>query len=268
MINLFYITSGYFSIIKSQRLRNLINNYKSLCSEFYDLDKPYAPKEVLNFYFNETKNVEQPVLEPMCGTGRFLIPMLEQGIEIEGADASSEMLLRCKLNSENKNLNPVLYHQKIQDIKLPGKYGLIFIPSGSFGLITDEEEISQSLRNLYLCLKKGGKIFIEIETPYGITTDGSFENREVTCRDQSIIKLTTDSSFDIKNNIESIKCEYIKITDDNVTLTEFENIKIKYYWKNEFKELLRSAGFTEIEKLNIHNSADSDNIILFKGVKN
>lgn len=247
--------------------QNLINNYKSLCSEFYDLDKPYAPIEVLDFYFNEIKNVEQPVLEPMCGTGRFLIPILEQGIEIEGADASSEMLLRCKLNCKIKNLNPVLYHEKIQDIKLPGKYGLIFIPEGSFGLITDEDEVRRSLRSLNLCLKKGGKILIEIETPDGITENGSFENRNVISSDQSIIELTTESSFDIKNNIETIKCEYNKIAGNVITLKEIEYIKIKYYQENEFKELLRLAGFTEIEKLNINSPGDSDSNILFRGVK-
>ena len=104
---------------------------------------------------------------------------------------------------------------------------------------------------------------IEIETSEGISENGSFEYREVTCSDQSIIKLTTESSFDIKNIIETIKCDYIKIADDIVIRTEFEIIKIKYYYGKEFEELLKSVGFNETEKLNIHNSAYSDNIVLF-----
>ncbi|HMQ68437.1 MAG TPA: class I SAM-dependent methyltransferase [Ignavibacteria bacterium] len=247
--------------------QNLINTYKSLCSEFYDLDKPVAPKGVLDFYINEIKRSDQPVLEPMCGTGRFLIPILEQGIDIEGADASSEMLLRCKQNSQNKNLNPVLYNQKIQDFKLPEKYGLIFIPSGSIGLITEEEEVKQCLRSLYSSLKKRGKILIEFETPVGISGDGSFENREVICRDHSVINLTTTSDFDFEKNIETIKCEYNKITDSTVTLTEVEHLKIKYHHENEFKELMEVGGFTEIEKLNIQSPEVPENNVLFRGVK-
>ena len=77
----------------------MINNYKNLCTEFYDLDKPTAPEDALEFYTNEILGHTQPVLEPMCGSGRFLIPLLQKGIEIEGSDASAEMLDECRKKS-------------------------------------------------------------------------------------------------------------------------------------------------------------------------
>lgn len=117
----------------------MINTYKSLCTEFYDLDKPDAPKEALEYYLKEAENSIQPILEPMCGTGRFLIPVFEKGFDIEGTDASLEMLNKCKLKCREKNLDPVLHYQKIQELKLQRNYGLIFIPSGSFGLITEKK---------------------------------------------------------------------------------------------------------------------------------
>lgn len=43
---------------------------------------------VLNFYLEYAQTITTPILEPMCGSGRFLIPMLEQGFNIEGFDAS------------------------------------------------------------------------------------------------------------------------------------------------------------------------------------
>ncbi len=46
----------------------LIGTYKSLCTEFYDLDKPTASKEALEYYLKEVKKSIQPILEPMCGT--------------------------------------------------------------------------------------------------------------------------------------------------------------------------------------------------------
>ena len=61
-------------------MKKLINNYKKLCSEYYDLDKPSAPTEALEYYHKEALRANGPVLEPMCGTGRFLIPLLERGI--------------------------------------------------------------------------------------------------------------------------------------------------------------------------------------------
>lgn len=76
--------------------QQLIDTYKTLCTEFYDLDKPSPPAEAFEYYLNEAKRCVQPVLEPMCGSGRFLIPLMEHGINIEGTDASEEMLEKLR----------------------------------------------------------------------------------------------------------------------------------------------------------------------------
>ena len=39
----------------------------------------------------------------MCGSGRFLIPILENGIDIEGTDASGHMLDNCRKKCAEKN---------------------------------------------------------------------------------------------------------------------------------------------------------------------
>ena len=49
--------------------------YGSLCTEFYDLDKPSAPADALAFYVARARKVGGRILEPMCGSGRFLLPM-------------------------------------------------------------------------------------------------------------------------------------------------------------------------------------------------
>jgi 2-polyprenyl-3-methyl-5-hydroxy-6-metoxy-1,4-benzoquinol methylase len=62
----------------------------NLCTQFYELDKPSAPENELNFYIEYVKNGNWPIFEPMCGTGCFLIPMLERGLDIKGSDASNQ----------------------------------------------------------------------------------------------------------------------------------------------------------------------------------
>ncbi|MBK6878038.1 MAG: class I SAM-dependent methyltransferase [Ignavibacteria bacterium] len=94
----------------------MIDTYKSLCTEFYDLDKPLAPDDALEYYLNQIQLSSQPVLEPMCGTGRFLIPLFEKGIDIDGIDASEHMLEKCRIKAGEKNLHPKLYLQKLEDM--------------------------------------------------------------------------------------------------------------------------------------------------------
>lgn len=247
----------------------MIDSYKSLCTEFYDLDKPDAPKEALEYYLNEVTNSEQPILEPMCGTGRFLIPVFEKGFDIEGTDASLEMLIKCKLNCSKKKLDPVLHYQKIQRLKLKRNYGLIFIPSGSFGLITEENEVRESLKNLYHYLIPRGQLILEVETPYSQTMD-RVDNREVPINDFSKITLTATARFDIKTGIEITDYEYRKIIDNKVTLIETETIKVRHYTISEFSEILQSTGFSRIRTLKPYTNekaTDGDSMIIFKCIK-
>jgi hypothetical protein len=47
----------------------------------------------------------------MCGSGRFLLPLLEHGFSIDGVDASDDMLQACRVNGERRGLTPNLYKQ-------------------------------------------------------------------------------------------------------------------------------------------------------------
>ncbi len=69
----------------------MINYYGSLCTVMYELLHPYAPEDELQFYLQYAKK-EMKILEPLCGSGRFLVPFLERGFNITGFDMSEEML--------------------------------------------------------------------------------------------------------------------------------------------------------------------------------
>lgn len=126
-----------------------MNAYQKLGTEVYDITKPQAPSEALEFYRRHLESVNGPVLEAMSGSGRFLIPLLERGIDIDGADASPHMLQACRQHCQRKGLRPVLYQQLLPELALPRQYRFIFIPAGSFGLIVDRQAATDSLKRLY-----------------------------------------------------------------------------------------------------------------------
>jgi len=101
----------------------------------------------------------------MSGSGRFLIPFLERGIDIDGVDASPHMLQACRDRCQTKGLNPVLYQQLLQELNLPRQYGFAFIPASSFGLLTDRQAAEDSLRRMHEYLLPGGKLVLEVQTP-------------------------------------------------------------------------------------------------------
>lgn len=81
-----------------------LDTYKSLCALYYELDKPEANPDALQFYLNYVQHAKGAILEPMCGTGRYLIPFIEQGFPVEGCDASFEMLSFLYRKAKQKNI--------------------------------------------------------------------------------------------------------------------------------------------------------------------
>ena len=67
------------------------NYYGILCTEMYEILHEKAPRDELDFYLSYAEK-GQKVLEPLCGSGRFLVPFMECGFDICGMDLSRE---RC-----------------------------------------------------------------------------------------------------------------------------------------------------------------------------
>lgn len=52
--------------------------YGKLCTLMYDIDKPFLPENELSFYKKYLYSKDVEILEPMCGSGRFFIPIKKQ----------------------------------------------------------------------------------------------------------------------------------------------------------------------------------------------
>ena len=138
--------------------------YKALCTEYYDLDKPTAPEDALQCYLSYAEEAQGPILEPMCGTGRFLIPLLEQGYVVTGFDSSPHMLNVCRKKCKERGLTSTLLEATFETFSLQMRYNLIFIPSGSFCHLITSEQIKNALSFIADRLNPGGKFVFEVET--------------------------------------------------------------------------------------------------------
>jgi SAM-dependent methyltransferase len=141
---------------------NKQNTYLNLCTQVYDLSKPRPPEDAYAFYRSYAIEAKGPILEPMCGTGRFLLPLLRAGFDIDGFDASEHMLEA--LRAKSGDLKPNIWQCFAEDLAVAKKYNLIFIPCGSFGLITDLEIAKLALKKFYNHLNQNGILLFEGET--------------------------------------------------------------------------------------------------------
>ncbi|UCB43376.1 MAG: class I SAM-dependent methyltransferase [Dehalococcoidales bacterium] len=224
-----------------------METYGKLCTEFYDISKPEAPADALEFYLRHFSAAEGPVLEPMCGSGRFLIPFLEKGIDIDGVDASPHMLQACQVHCERKGLRPVLYQQLLQELDLPHRYAYIFIPAGSFGLVTDKKDAAESLQRLYQHLLPGGKLVIEIETTFAQPeVSGKWHEWRITRADGAELVFSALPMYDTKNQLQEDIHRYQLFNNGQLIETEIEHLSLRLYEPARFQKLLEDTGFADV----------------------
>ncbi len=249
-----------------------LQTYLKLCTEYYDLNKTLTSSE-LSFYLDYAKNTNGPVLEPMCGTGRFLIPMLQTGIDIEGFDASKYMLdALAKKYALVSTLSAPVIQKFVHDFKSYKHYGFIFIPFGSWGLIINPEESKKSLEIMYKHLAPGGTLVLEIETVTSAPTSLNVWHRSSHTRpDGSWLVLNTLPSYDQKIQLFTCLCRYESFVNGALDVIETEDFKQYLYRFDEFDALLKETGFTQIKKYQDYKknkAQDNAPLVIYECVKN
>lgn len=222
-----------------------LSTYLKLCTQYYELENHPYDAQALAFYMQYAKQAQGPILEPMCGTGRFLIPMLQAGYEIEGFDASPFMLEAL----HEKAPQARAWLEFVQDFSSNKKYNLIFVPYGSWGLIIDKQQALAGLQAMYHHLVPGGKFIADIDTMFSVPTSLGIWHRALNKRaDGSYIALNTCSNFNQNTQVFNTACRYESIRNSEIELIENEDFQQYLYGFDEFDQLLRQAGFTNIIK--------------------
>jgi SAM-dependent methyltransferase len=225
---------------KDANQKNL-DTYLGLCAEVYDLSRPNPPEDAYEFYRNYAIKANGHILEPMCGTGRFLLPLLEEGFNVHGFDASDHMLESLYTKAKAKNLDPTIWKCFVEDLTRPEKYNLIFIPSGSFGLIIDPASIIKSLKILYNHLSDDGILLFEGETIKAVPLLDIWRGSVYHKKNGQMIMLSQLATM--KNNICNSIGKYELINDNSIIHTEIEELKVRIYNPVELTDILKNCGF-------------------------
>lgn len=222
-----------------------MKSYGRLSTAFYDLDKPAAPPDAVAFYLARARSSNGPVLEPMCGSGRFLLPLLQAGVAVEGVDASPEMLAACRRRAKALGLVATLHEQSLESLSLPRRYGLAFVPSGSLGLIHPRASIRVCLRALRRHLGPDATLLIELvdKGPYEAHADDS-GSRSVDVEGGGRIDYKWRATRDPSSDAVHFDSRYQLHDADRMLAEESEEIVLTLYSAEDLLGELHLAGFS------------------------
>lgn len=226
------------------------NYYGSLCTEMYEILHAEAPEDELEFYLSYAEK-GQKILEPLCGSGRFLVPFLERGFDISGMDLSTEMLRKLK----EKAPNAKVIQEDIEKYDSDEKYDYIFISSGSVSLFTDISVCKNILQKMKELLAQNGKFVFAVDT----VADRCPEDEDY----QISVSVKTKEGFDLvlkgKNHYDEesqtqFSPSIYELYDGaNLLQSETMDFQTHLYKLGEMEEYLREIGFT---KVNVYSSYD------------
>lgn len=251
-------------------IKSKLDSYLDLCTQVYDLSKPKSPENAYAFYRSYVISAKGHVLEPMCGTGRFLLRLIEEGFNVHGFDASKYMLDVLRVKATSRNLKPEVWHGFVEDFRQPEKYGLIFIPTGSFGLIIDLESAKEALTTFYEHLKDDGILVFEtkIKTLKAVPNQFGFWRGSVWPRDDGKMIISNTLDLSISDNVLTSTCKYELVDDNQIIQTEIENIKVRLYDLDQIEGMLKDVGFNHVRMVKAYDKSqipnENDNVIVYE----
>ncbi len=213
-------------------------------------------------YFGAFVEGGQPALDAGCGTGRLLLPWLRAGYDVDGCDASADMVARCLDQARREGLDPSVSVHPLHELETQRRYRTI-VACGVFGLGSTREQDREALRRFHDHLEPGGMLILDNDVPYAnakrwplwtkagrqelpeawpepgervLASDGS--ERELRVRAISLDPLDQMLVFEICADkwVDGVKVE-----------SEVHALSMRMYFHVELELMLEAAGFTVVD---------------------
>jgi SAM-dependent methyltransferase len=226
------------------------NRYGSIAAEIYDIDKPFGALPDAAFYLTRLTDVQGPILEPACGSGRALVPFLEAGLDVTGFDLSEEMLARCRSRCAAKGLTPDLSRQRLESFSYDRTFAAIFMPVGSFTLIDDFDVAMSVLARFRDHLASGGLLMLDMQPLSYLARTGE-DRRQWIAPNGDLLTLDTPRiKADWLRQRAEATLRYERWRDNRLIETQLEPMVQRYWGVEEFKLALLACGFTDVSITN------------------
>ena len=203
----------------------------------------------------------QPALDVGCGSGRLLVPWVADGLDVDGVDASVDMIAACRVAAHKVGCEPVLYVQPTHRLDLPRRYRTI-VNCGAFGLGGSRADDTEGLRRLRAHLLPGGVLALDFEVyefdddrwrrwqprPADETPPPSQERRLGLDGFHYAVRQRI-AAVDVAERSMTRELQAWQWQHDELVAHETHTLISNLYSSNEIVTLLESVGFTDVHVL-------------------
>jgi SAM-dependent methyltransferase len=221
-----------------------------------------AEPDELAWFRAAIRRFGQPALDLGCGTGRILIPLLRDGLDVDGSDVSADMIAEAEAQAAKTGFKPRLTVQPMHELDLQRRYRTIYM-CGAFGIGGRRDHDREALRRAYHHLEPGGGLVIaNHEFPYaadetgwarwlprrrdGIPQAWPAEGDRRTASDGDEIELLSRlAELDPLEQRRTLEIRARLWRDGRIVKEEAYRLKESLYFAQEVLLLLEEAGFRD-----------------------
>jgi hypothetical protein len=223
--------------------------YGRLCTLFHDADVPRASDAEVAWYAERLPRDSGPSLEVMSGSGRLLIPLLQQGRNVHGTDLSPAMIASCEARLSANGLATPLFRQDVGTLNLPFRYVAVIVAAGSFQLLTDPIAAQKALERIRAHLVDPGLLLMDMYVPAEAAHPPGapvVQVQTVTLPDGTKIARRSEVFVDVDGRRIDIKSRYEQRNRATITAREDESLAVTWYTEEEITALLKDAGYRDV----------------------
>jgi SAM-dependent methyltransferase len=246
-------------------------------AEFNDSFRPHE----VPYFERRIRDGGGPALDVGCGTGRLLIPFLRAGLDVDGCDASADMVALCREKAEREGFEPTLWTQPMHELELRRRYRTIYV-CGAFGLGSTRDQDAEALRRFHGHLEPGGTLLLDLEVPYADTRLWPMWTREGRAGlpqgdepPRRRERAADGSEYALRSRVVDLDPLEQRVTlvmraqlwrDERLEAEEEHTLTITMYFARELEALLHDAGFGNVVVEGDHNGAPAtadDDFVVF-----
>jgi SAM-dependent methyltransferase len=234
--------------------------YRGLMAQTWDLLRgDYSAWPDRPFYRAIVERRGGPALDVGCGTGRLMLDYLQAGLDVDGVDNSPEMLALCraKATAAGVEVTGRLFQQAMDELALPRRYAVIFVPSSTFQLLTEASAAAEAMQRFHQHLETGGLLVMPFMSklwrgrtppPQMQWTDWHKLGEAQRPEDGATIRRWIRTRYDHDRQLEHEENRYEVLRDGAVTLTERlgRSPCVRWYARSQAAALYERAGFTVV----------------------
>lgn len=216
-------------------------------ARFYDADYGGFADDV-PFYRALAQRTGGPGLELMCGSGRVLVPLARDGLQMTGIDISPALLDAAQRQVDRAGVSKRV-KLVVGDVCQPlpgGPYALAFVAINSFMHLTSVEDQIAALKQIHAVLKPGGVLALDLFNPD--PRELMRHNSEIvldkifTLDDETPVQKFVVQSVDMAKQINNVTFIYDEQVSGMIRRTVLP-FMMRWLYRHELEHLLARCGF-------------------------